>query len=196
MKDLVKFFILVMIISVIAIGLVACGEKAEEPANVNNNEVEVNNTEAVVNDVVEEYEDEEEIDLASLPKSEQIGTAGSQMPLKDRYDDAKYEIEVAFQKYLADTYGDKVFDARIYVQKIYSAEDEAEIEALGPDEIAFDVMYELRPSEGADINELTVANGEYEEDTGWIKNKFNSGIIRPSDDGEFKYVVTDLCTAW
>ena len=45
-------------------------------------------------------------------------------------EDAKYEIEVAMQYLLEEAYGEKVNDARIYVDKIYSADDEQENELL------------------------------------------------------------------
>ena len=59
--------------------------------------------------------------------------------------------------------GDKVFDARIYVDKIYTYEDEQEIDALkqmklGPDEVAFEVRYELKPTEGTNVTELSIFN--------------------------------------
>lgn len=144
----------------------------------------------------------EPAEIVDVPKEEQIGTAGSNMPLKDRYDDAVYEIKKAFQDYLAGTYGEKVFDARINVDKIYTAEEEQEIDvlrerALGPDEIAFEVNYELKPAEGVDVNELTAATGVYDEESGWIKEKFNLGILRPNPSGDSPaYIITDLGTGW
>lgn len=144
----------------------------------------------------------EPTEIVDVPKEEQIGTAGSNMPLKDRYDDAEYEIKKAFQDHLAEAYGEKVFDARINVQKIYTAEEEQAIDtlkekALGPDEIAFEVNYELKPAEGVDANELMAATGEYDEESGWIINLFNLGILRPNPSGDTPaYVVTDLGTGW
>ena len=72
------------------------------------------------------------------------------------------------QKLLEEAYGDKVNDARIYVEKIYTAEDEQADEALktynlGPDEVAFEVKYEL-------------------------------GVLRPTKDGS--YEITDFGTGW
>ena len=97
-------------------------------------------------------------------------------------------------------YGDKVNDARIYVEKMYSAEEEKNIPALqnlGPNEIAFEVKYELHPSEGTDVNELTAASGVYDEASGWVKDKFNVGILRPnSEASDPKYVITDLGTGF
>ena len=142
---------------------------------------------------------EQETPEAEAPKSEQTGTAGSNIPLKDNQEEAKYQIEVAMQKLLEEAYGDKVTDARIYVEKIYTAEDEQADEALkeynlGPDEVAFEVRYELHPAEGVDVNELMAATGEYDEESGWVTEKYNLGVLRPTEDGS--YTITDFGTGW
>ena len=134
-----------------------------------------------------------------VPKSEQTGTAGSNMQLKDNPEEAKYQIEVAMQYLLEEAYGDKVNDARIYVEKIYTAEEEQAMDVLkdynlGPDEVAFEVRYELHPAEGTDVNELMAANGEYDEESGWITEKYSVGILRPAEDGT--YTITDFGTGW
>ena len=136
----------------------------------------------------------------NVPKDQQEGTAGSNIPLKDNLDEAKYQIEVAMQHQLEAMYGDKVNDARIYVEKVYSAEDEKAISALsdlGPDEVAFEVKYELHPAEGVDINELLAATGEYDEESGWVKEKYGVGVLRPnSEASDPKYVITDFGTGF
>ncbi len=134
-----------------------------------------------------------------VPKSEQTGTAGSNIPLKDNAEEANYQIQVAMQKLLEEAYGDKITDARIYVEKIYTAEEEQETELLkdynlGPDEVAFEVRYELHPAEGTDVNELMAATGEFDEESGWVTEKYNLGILRPTEDGS--YTITDFGTGW
>ena len=130
------------------------------------------------------------------------GTAGSNIPIKDNADEAKYQIEVAMQYLLEETYGDKVNDGRIYVEKIYTAEDEAEVPVLkdmnlSPDEVAFEVRYELHPAEGVDVNELLVANGEFDKESGWVIDKYGVGILRPNPNGnEPAYVITDFGTGF
>lgn len=144
---------------------------------------------------------------AEAPESEQAadasegetGTAGSNIPLKDNQEEAEYQIKVAMQELLKESYGDKITDARIYVEKIYTAEDEAANEAvkslnLGPDEVAFEVRYELHPAEGTDVNELLPANGQLDEESGWVIDKFGLGVLRPADDGT--YTITDFGTGW
>jgi|GEM_PF-3331902 len=140
---------------------------------------------------------------ADVPKSEQYGTAGSNMPLKDNLKEAEYQIQVALQYKFEEIYKDQVNDARIYVDKIYSYEDEQALEPvkemnLGMNEVAFEVHYELHPSEGADINLLLIPNGEYDEESGWIKDVFRLGVLRENEDktSEQKYVITDFGTGW
>ncbi len=117
-------------------------------------------------------------------------------------EDAEYQIEVAMQYLLEEAYGDKVDDARIYVEKVYTAEEEQADELLkslelGADEYAFEVKYELHPAEGADPIELTAATGELDEESGWVVEKYNVGVLRPNADGsEPAYVITDFGTSF
>ncbi|MBP5654309.1 MAG: hypothetical protein J6X33_02225 [Clostridiales bacterium] len=123
------------------------------------------------------------------------------LPLKDREDDARYAVEVAMQLYLQETYGDKVADARIYVEKIYSYEDEqkAHLEDMDIDKTAFQVTYDLLPAGGTEENiaALLVGNGEYNEKTGWVEGKVGFGILEPNPKGdEPEYIITEMSTAF
>jgi len=134
-----------------------------------------------------------------VPKSEQTGTAGSSIPLKDNQEEAEEQIIAAMKEMLVESYEDKIDDFRISVEKIYSAEDEQELEILkdynlGPDEVAFEVRYDLHPAEGVDPEGLLPANGEYDEESGWVINKYGRGVIRPDEDGS--YTITDFGTGW
>ena len=117
-------------------------------------------------------------------------------------EDAEYQIQVAMQYLLEEAYGDKVNDARIYVEKVYTAEEEQSDELLrslelGPDEYAFEVKYELHPAADVDPIELTAATGDYDEESGWVVEKYNVGILRPNVDGEDPaYVITDFGTGF
>ena len=129
--------------------------------------------------------------------SESASTAS----IKDNAEDAEYQIQVAMQYQLQEAYGDKVNDARIYVEKIYTAEEEQSDELLksynlGPDEVAFEVKYELHPAKDVDPNELTAGTGEYDEKSGWVVEKYNVGILRPNPDGDPAYIITDFGTAF
>ncbi len=129
---------------------------------------------------------------------------GETVPMEGKsmsYDDAEYEIQVAMQFLLEEAYGDKIFDARVYVQKIYTAAEEQQDEALkslnlGPDEYAFEVMYELLPAEGVDPMQFTAATGDYNEETGWVTDKYNVGILRPSGLDFPEYEITNFGTGF
>ena len=116
-------------------------------------------------------------------------------------EEAEHEIEAAMQYLLEDVYGDKITDARIYVEKVYMTEDEQKDELvksleLGPDEYAFSVKYEMLPAEGVDPIEMTAATGIYDEESGWILEKYNVGVLRPNEEGEPAYVITDFGTGF
>ena len=136
----------------------------------------------------------------AVPKSEQTGSAGSNMPIKDNAEEAEYQIKVAMQFLMEEMYGDKIHDARIYMDKIYTAEEEQEEPLksynLGPDEVAFEVHYEILPVQRTDVNELTAATGVYDEESGWVKEKYNIGILRPNESGEPAYKITDFGTGF
>lgn len=106
------------------------------------------------------------------------------------------------QNLLKEAYGNKVNDARIYVEKIYTADEEKSDEALksynlGPNEVAFEVKYELHPAEGVDAREMTAATGEYDEETGWVVEKYNVGILRPNPNGnDPAYIIDSFGTAF
>ena len=141
----------------------------------------------------------EEASEGDVPKSEQEGSAGSNIPLKDNQEEAETQITAALQKQFEEAYGDKIDDVRITVDKIYTAEDEQAVDALkqenlGPDEVAFEVSYDLHPSKGTDYNELLPANGEYDEASGWVVKKSGVGILVKAEDGS--YSIKDFGTGW
>ncbi len=136
-----------------------------------------------------------------IPKSEQAGTAGSRIPLKDNLPEAETQILATVENYLREAWGDKIDDLEVTISKIYSAEDEAEIDALkemelGPNEIAFSVNYKLHPAKGVeDLMQFTAGTGEIDEESGWIVEKSNIGILRPNPDDE-GYIITNFGTGW
>lgn len=141
----------------------------------------------------------QEAEEADVPKSEETATAGSNIPLKDNQEEAEAQIKAVLQSMFEETYGDKIDDSKINVEKIYTAEDEQEVDALkqaelGLDAVAFEVSYDLHPAEGADVNELLIPNGELDEESGWVVDKKNIGILRLQEDGT--YTITDFGTGW
>ena len=86
--------------------------------------------------------------------------------------------------------------------KVYTVEDEQSEEGLRDlnltvDEIAFEVAYDLKPASDDDITRLTIPNGEYSEERGgWVVDKTNLGILKPSEESDTGYVVTHIGTGW
>ena len=166
-------------------------------------------TEEAAETVTEAAEEAEEVTeeaaeavTTDVPKSEQTGTAGSNIPLKDNLEGAKELIVAALQAKIAEAYGDKVDDAVITIDKVYSTEDEQAFEpvgsmGLGMNEVAFEATMDLHPAEGADYNELLIPNGEYDEESGWVKNVMRLGVLRRNPDSDDpKYIITDFGTGW
>ena len=142
---------------------------------------------------------QDEEPAGSAPASEEEAAVVTEKKMST--EDAEYQIEVAMQYLLEEAYGDKVVDARIYVEKVYTAEEEQNDELLkslqlGPDEYAFEVKYELLPAEGVDPIEFTAATGEVDEESGWVVEKYNVGVLRPNDGGEPPYIITDFGTGF
>lgn len=159
-----KRILSLMLVLVMILALAACGKQAAEPAG---------------------------------SEAAEAAAAGETLAGKNMSEeDAKYQIEVAMQYLLEETYGEKVNDARITVEKVYSADDEAETEVLsgyelGADDYAFEVKYELHPADGVDPNEFLAGTGEFDEETGWVINKTNVGILRPNTAAEEPAFVID-----
>ena len=137
----------------------------------------------------------------TIPKKDQTGTAGSNIPLKDNPAEAEAQVLIAVAQYLRDAWAEKIDDLEVTVEKVYSAEEEEADELLkslnlGPNEVAFSVSYKLHPAEGVkDLMQFTAGTGEFDEASGWIINKYNVGILRPNPDGE-GYIVTDFGTGF
>ena len=134
-------------------------------------------------------------------KKEETTTTTTSSGLKGNKEEAERQIKLAMQNLLKDTYGNKVFDARIYVEKIYTAEEEQKIDALrdkklGDNEVAFKVKYEIKPASGVDPEIFTAASGRYDKEKGWVVDKYNSGILRPTGNDDPKYKITNFGTGW
>lgn len=137
-----------------------------------------------------------------VPKSEQTGTAGSNIPLKDNLEEAKAQIVTALEAKLKEVYGDQIDDMKITLDKVYSAEDEKAFDPvasmnLGMNEVAFEATIELHPAKDADVNMLMIPNGEFDEKSGWVTGIGRLGVLRPNPESEDpKYVITDFGTGW
>ena len=178
------FLLLLAILTVVC--LAACGEE-ETVQPVEETNVEVATEENVETDV---------------PKSEQIGTAGSNIPLKDNYEEIERGVREAIFDMVEAQFGDKAYDVRVILNKAYMAEDEQEVPAiaeknLGADEVAVEFEYEIKPSVNADSGDImlmTVPNGEYDEESGWISEKYGLGVLKMGPEG--RYIIDYFGTGW
>lgn len=119
--------------------------------------------------------------------------------IKETPEAAKYQIEKALQEYFKDSYGDKITNSRFNVTKIYTAKEEKQepIKSLklGKKDVAFEVTYQLQPANETDIDELTITDGEYDEELGWVKNISRLGVLKYNDkDGS--YSIENFGTGW
>ena len=99
---------------------------------------------------------------------------------------AKYQIEKTLQKYFEDIYGDKIINSRFNVTKIYTPEEITKNETIkslkvGKKDVAFEVEYQLQPTDENDYNELMIPDGEYDQKLGWVKNINRLGILKYND---------------
>ena len=111
------------------------------------------------------------------------------------------EIESAVYKKFKEAYGDKMDSAKIYVDNVYTAEDGEEDETikslkLGDEEYAFEISAYIYPAEGADITEMTIPDGEYNEENGYIEEVHRLGILKPDSSENGKYKITNFGTGW
>ena len=132
-------------------------------------------------------------------KSKEDAETSENVPLKDNAPEAERLIKDALQKKIEADYGDSVTESVIRIDKVYSASAEQETEpvkemGLGDNEVAFEASFDLKPAEGTDVNMLLIPNGEFDEESGWVKNVTRLGVLRPADDGG--YVITDYGTGW
>lgn len=199
-KSVTIGIIIVLVVGAIAAVVLFTGKEKHTPSNIQVNVT--TNTVTTQNKVVENSVTQNNTtgnNTQGSSKSEQKGTAGSNMPLKDNPEEARIQIETAMKKLIKETYGDEVVDSKVTVTKIYSETEEKKEEALkernlGPDEVAFEVQYELKLADSVkDPMVFTAATGDYNASTKWVTNKFNLGILRPDGNG---YKITDFGTGW
>ncbi|MBR1736169.1 MAG: hypothetical protein IJ736_04010, partial [Firmicutes bacterium] len=155
-----------------------------------------NKAKVVYDELTEEYYETEilNFDVVRADKKEEK----SNTHLKEDKEEAEKQIKIAMQGLLEEIYGDSIVETNINVTKIYTAEEEQEFDVikemnLGENEVAFELNYELKPAESADIFKLTVPDGVYDEKTGWVTEIYRLGVLRPEGDA---YTVTDFGTGW
>ena len=121
--------------------------------------------------------------------------------LRDDDMEAEFQIYVAMGALLDEAYGEKIDESQLFVEKIYTEEEIQASEALqslnlNASDIVFEVRYELHPAEGVDPIELTAATGVYDEETGWVVEKYNVGVLRFNGGEEPLYIITDFGTGF
>ena len=182
-----KKLLCITLISLMTLGLTACGGGVIETSDTSDpNANTVTQSTDGSDQTTEEFQD--------VPKEQQEGTAGSGIPLKDNDEAVMSQVPVCMQELLSQMYGDKFTDSKITVSKIYSADEESSIGMkLGLDEVAFEVTYDIKPAEGADVNELIVPNGTYDEGSGWIIGKTAVGVLEKNGT---TYTIKNFGTGW
>ena len=161
-----KKVLLLALAVVTTMSLVACGEKEEEKEPVENPTSEVaviSNEPAPSTDVSSEVE-------------EQVGVGNTDESM----------VALVLEQYLKEGNPeiDEVVpsDIRIYTEEEIANNAALKEHNLNSGDIVFDAHYELKISEDAeDLMKYTAATGEI--DGQWIRNKFNCGILRSSENG-------------
>lgn len=120
--------------------------------------------------------------------------------IKENKAAAKYRIEKTLQEYFKEAYGDKISNSRFNITKIYSSKEENEFSTLkdmnlGKKDVAFEVTYQLQPSNDKVIMELTTNDGEYNKDLGWVINISRVGILKYNEK-ENSYTIDKLGTGF
>ena len=107
-------------------------------------------------------------------------------------EDIKYEIEKATQRYFEMVYGDKVLDAKFLNIEIYKGDEEmSDYVDLAENDYAFEIDYEIKPSDEKYVNELTEDFGKYDEESGWIIENHGYGVMRYNEISD-EYDVTSI----
>ena len=116
--------------------------------------------------------------------------------IKENKEAAKYKIEKTLQEYFKDVYGNKITNSRFNITKIYTKEDDKEkVINLKDKDIAFEVTYQIQSAEGIDPNILTITDGEYDSNLGWVKNISRHGILKYNETNN-TYSITRFGTGW
>ena len=125
---------------------------------------------------------------------------GSIKDINNNKEAAKYQIEKTLQKYFEDIYKDKIINSRFNVTKIYTHEEIKKNETIkslkvGKKDVAFEVEYQLQPTDENDYNELMIPDGEYDQKLGWVKNINRLGILKYNDK-KGSYSIKNFGTGW
>ncbi len=171
------------------IGLTACGEPEVK------NEPDTN---TVVNASQTQNTENEQPAEEGNKKEDEVGTAGSNMPLIDNAQLAYEQAKIAMENLLKDTWKEKISNLNVNITKIYTSDEvQSELFAdynLTMNEVPFEASYELKPADDVtDFDQFTAGTGKYDEATGWIVEKSNVGILCKTENG---YTIKNLGTGF
>ena len=110
-------------------------------------------------------------------------------------EEVKEQIKKSMPKYFEYLYEDKVKDIKIGDIMLYKGdEDDMKYVDLSENDYAFQIDYEIKPSEKKYVEELTELLGKYDEESGWIKENHGYGVMRYneiSDDYDITSITPD-----
>lgn len=166
-------------------------EAVEEAAAEETAAEEATTEEATAEETVAEEATAEEVVAEDAEATEEVA-------LYDNTEYATEQIEAAMQALIEEEFGENVEECKVTVEKIYDSEAMADADFLAElniteNDAAFEVSCELKPAEGADVDAMLIPNGEFDEESGWVKDWFRLGVLRAEGEG---FVVTDLGTGW
>lgn len=100
-------------------------------------------------------------------------------------DEIEKQITTSTQDYFEMVYADKIDDKKI--NKIEVCPDDSEILEyvdLAENDYAFEIDYEVKPSNEKYVSELTENFGEYDKESGWIKYSNGFGVMRYNEEAD------------
>ena len=120
--------------------------------------------------------------------------------ISNNHSAAIYRIENTLTDYLKEAYGDKITNVRYNVTKVYTKKEADKDKTLKTlklteDDVAFEVTYQIQPADEDDIKELTVTDGEYDEDLGWVTGISRLGVLK-YDNKAKGYTIENFGTGW
>ena len=102
------------------------------------------------------------------------------------------QIKASSEEYFKMVYGEKLLESKIVKIDVCKANSELlKYVDLAEKDYAFEIDYELKPADEKYVPDLTEELGEYDEESGWIKNCHGFGVMRYNEIDD-KYYVTSI----
>ena len=102
------------------------------------------------------------------------------------------QIKVSSEEYFKMVYGEKLLELKIVKIDVCKANSELlKYVDLAEKDYAFEIDYELKPADEKYVPDLTEELGEYDEESGWVKNCHGFGVMRYNEIDD-KYDVTSI----